>query len=192
MRLELVRHSVRPLSPVEHRSALLIAEPMWRIRAKISCRFDRLNDGCGETSVFLHAQPLWLLDTGQSIIVTITVTDINGTSTSCEVEVVIDDTIAPEFVNCPTEPVMIGNDPDECSGKLNHPIPVATDNCELDGLFQISGPPSGTVVPVCEPQTVVFEAMDAAGNTSTCTFEVLVVDTQDPEFDADKRRESSD
>jgi len=93
------------------------------------------------------------------------------------------------FVNCPTTMVMIGNDPDQCSGKLNWSIPVATDNCALlpapNGIVQTGGPASGTVVPVGVPQTVTYTATDIHGNTSTCVFQVQVVDTEKPEFDAD-------
>ncbi|MBK7337305.1 MAG: HYR domain-containing protein [Saprospirales bacterium] len=145
------------------------------------------DDNCGVASIVQN--PVAGTDfgnqSGQSIIVTVTVTDVNGNVTSCEVEVTIDDTIAPEFVNCPTEMLMIGNDPDECSGKLNWSIPVATDNCELESITQISGPLVGAVIPVCQPMTVVYEAEDAVGNTTLCSFQVMVVDTQDPEVDLD-------
>ncbi|MDV7401353.1 HYR domain-containing protein, partial [Arthrospira platensis SPKY1] len=105
----------------------------------------------------------------------------NGNEASCEVDVQIDDTIDPVFVNCPTEMIMIGNDPDECSGKLNWSIPVATDNCEVASVVQTAGPAVGSVVPVCDLQTVTYKATDASGNTTFCSFEVLVIDTQDPE-----------
>jgi hypothetical protein len=144
-------------------------------------------DNCGVE--YIYQNPVAGTDfgnqSGQSIIVTIIVTDVNGNVATCEVEVTIDDTVAPVFVNCPTEMIMIGNDPDECSGKLNWSIPVATDNCELESIIQISGPAVGSVVPVCQPMTVVYEAEDAVGNTSQCSFQVLVIDTQDPEVDLD-------
>jgi hypothetical protein len=144
-------------------------------------------DNCGVASITQN--PVAGTDfgnqSGQSIIVTIYVTDVNGNVATCDVEVTIDDTVPPVFVNCPTEMIMIGNDPDECSGKLNWSIPVATDNCELESIIQISGPTVGSVVPVCQPMTVVYEAEDAVGNTSQCSFQVLVIDTQDPEVDLD-------
>ena len=123
--------------------------------------------------------------TGNSVNVTITVTDVNGNTATCVATVTIVDNVPPTFVNCPTTMVMIGNDPDECSGKLNWGIPVADDNCALLSVVQTGGPASGTVVPVGVPQTVTYKATDAAGNTSLCTFQVQVVDTQNPEFDAD-------
>ncbi|MCB0682515.1 MAG: HYR domain-containing protein, partial [Saprospiraceae bacterium] len=144
-------------------------------------------DNCGVASIV--QDPEAGLDfgnqSGQQLEVTITVTDVNGNTTSCVVPVTIDDTVAPEFVNCPTEMIMIGNDPDQCTGKLNWSIPVATDNCELASITQIAGPAVGSIVPVCQPMTITYEAEDVVGNTSTCSFEILVIDTQKPEFDAD-------
>ncbi|MBK8492611.1 MAG: HYR domain-containing protein [Saprospirales bacterium] len=144
-------------------------------------------DNCGVATI--EQNPVAGTDfgnqSGQSIIVTITVTDVNGNETSCEVEVQINDTVDPEFVNCPTEMIMIGNDPDECSGKLNWSIPVATDNCEVASIVQTAGPAVGSVIAVCDLKTVTYKATDASGNTTYCSFEVLVIDTQDPDYDAD-------
>ncbi|MCB9338778.1 MAG: HYR domain-containing protein [Lewinellaceae bacterium] len=118
-------------------------------------------------------------------IVGFTVTDASGNTADCSITVTVNDTEAPTFVNCPTTMVMIGNDPDQCSGKLNWSIPVATDNCELASVTQTGGPANGTPVPVGMPMTVTYTATDIYGNSSTCVFDVQVVDTQNPEFDAD-------
>jgi hypothetical protein len=83
---------------------------------------------------------------------------------------------------------MIGNDADQCSGKINWSVPVALDDCQLVSNVQVSGPAPGTVLPITcppTPSTIVYRATDASGNTSTCSFQVMVVDTQKPEFDAD-------
>jgi hypothetical protein len=144
-------------------------------------------DNCGVANIY--QEPAAGVDfgnmDGQTITVTVYVVDVNGNVASCGVDVTIDDTVDPEFVNCPTEMIMIGNDPDQCSGKLNWSIPVATDNCEVASVEQIAGPAVGSIVDVCDLQTVTYEATDASGNTTTCSFEILVIDTQNPEFDAD-------
>ncbi|MBK7336401.1 MAG: HYR domain-containing protein [Saprospirales bacterium] len=144
-------------------------------------------DNCGVADMYQN--PVAGTDfgnmSGQTVIVTIFVWDVNGNVATCEVPVTIDDTVPPVFTNCPTEMHMIGNDPDQCSGKLNWSIPVATDNCELESITQISGPVVGSIIPVCQPMTIVYEAEDAVGNTTLCSFQVMVVDTQKPEFDAD-------
>lgn len=83
------------------------------------------DDNCGVLSITQN--PVAGTDfgnqSGQFIIVTIYVTDVNGNVATCEVEVSIDDTVPPVFTNCPTEMHMIGNDPDQCSGKMNWSIP---------------------------------------------------------------------
>jgi hypothetical protein len=117
--------------------------------------------------------------------VTLTVTDTYGNTSTCTSTVTVSDVSAPTFVNCPTEMIMIGNDPDQCSGKLNWSIPVADDNCEVVSIEQTMGPAVGSEVPVCELITIEYTATDGVGQTVTCSFEILVIDTQKPEFDAD-------
>jgi hypothetical protein len=120
-----------------------------------------------------------------SIVRTWTAIDEAGNSVSASQTITVVDTQAPVFTNCPTTMVMIGNDVDQCSGKLNWSIPVATDNCSAFTVIQTSGPVNGTIVNVGVPQTVTYTATDIFGNSSTCTFQVQVVDTQKPDFDAD-------
>ncbi|MBK7939748.1 MAG: HYR domain-containing protein [Lewinellaceae bacterium] len=115
-----------------------------------------------------------------------TVKDKAGNTASCSITVVVTDTQVPEFVNCPTTMVMVGNDVDQCSGKVNWSIPVAEDNCDILSILQTGGPASGTIINVSpNPITITYTATDIHGNTALCTFQVLVVDTQNPEFDAD-------
>ena len=56
----------------------------------------------------------------------------------------------------------------------------ATDNCTSSPIItQTAGLPSGSVYPV-GTTTNTFVATDASGNTSTCSFNVIVTDTQNP------------
>ncbi|MBK6996784.1 MAG: HYR domain-containing protein [Lewinellaceae bacterium] len=125
---------------------------------------------------------------------TVTVTATLGTlpnqcSATTMFTITINDAAPPLFDNCPTTMVMIGNDPDQCSGKLNWTKPTATDACAIFvNVIQTGGPLSGTVVPITcppTPQTITYTANDGNGNISTCTFQIMVVDTEKPEFDAD-------
>ncbi len=122
---------------------------------------------------------------GNAINAVVTVTDVNGNATSCTVTVTVDDGADPVFTNCPTTMVMVANDVDECSGKVNWSIPVAMDDCFVIDVVQTAGPASGTVVPVGAAQTITYTATDSDGNTATCSFEVMVIDSQDPAYDAD-------
>jgi hypothetical protein len=83
---------------------------------------------------------------------------------------------------------MIGNDPDQCSAKINWSVPAAADDCQLVSNVQVGGPVPGTVLSITcppTPTTITYQATDASGNSTTCSFQVMVVDTQKPEFDAD-------
>ncbi|MFN0013893.1 MAG: HYR domain-containing protein [Saprospiraceae bacterium] len=112
------------------------------------------------------------------------VVDQCGNAGTCQQTVTVLDTQAPIFLNCPTGPLVFGNDPDQCSAKINWPQPVAVDNCSIPTVVQTAGPTAGSVVPV-GTYTVTFRATDARGNVSFCTFTVMVMDTEKPEFDAD-------
>ncbi len=112
------------------------------------------------------------------------VTDQCGNAATCAQTITVLDTQAPVFLNCPTGPVVVGNDADKCSAKVNWGIPVAVDNCGNPTVAQISGPTSGSILAVGN-YTVVYRATDAAGNNVQCSFGVQVMDTQAPEFDAD-------
>ena len=158
-------------------------------------------DNCGVQSTTQN--PVAGLDFGQIsgnvLNITVTVTDVNGNQTTCVVPVTIDDDDAPDFVNCPTAMIMIGNDPDQCGGKVNWQPPVALDDClplpiaaagnPLPGtIVQTGGPlPGSNVAITCPPtpSTITYVATDGSGNQSTCVFQVMVVDTEKPEFDAD-------
>lgn len=148
-------------------------------------------DNCGIASITQN--PVAGTDFGQvngnSVNVTVSVTDVNGNVSICTVVVTIGDAGPPVFVDCPTTMIMIGNDPDQCAGKLNWSIPVALDEClPLANVVQTAGPAPGSVVAITcppTPTTISYKATDGAGNMATCSFQVMVVDTQKPEFDAD-------
>ncbi|MCB0533320.1 MAG: HYR domain-containing protein [Saprospiraceae bacterium] len=112
------------------------------------------------------------------------VVDQCGNAGTCTQTVTVMDTEPPVFLNCPVGPLVFGNDPDMCWAKVNWPQPVAVDNCSIPTVVQTSGPTSGTIVNV-GTYTVSFTATDAMGNTAVCSFQLMVMDTQNPELDAD-------
>jgi hypothetical protein len=106
------------------------------------------------------------------------VSDVNDNTSTCTQEITVLDTTDPEFTNCPTGPVVVGNDTDECSAKVNWSIPVATDNCG-SVTVSASGAASGSVLDV-GTHTATYTATDLAGNTASCDITIMVMDTQDP------------
>lgn len=119
--------------------------------------------------------------------VTITLSaDLFGCTDTFEFDIFVGDDAAPTFLNCPSSVVRVGNDVDDCSALVNWSIPVAVDNCDDNvSVVQTAGPNPGTTVSVGTTFTVTYTATDDAGNSSTCSFDVEVIDTQEPELDAD-------
>jgi gliding motility-associated-like protein len=102
-------------------------------------------------------------------VVEYTLTDGSGNTTNCTFDVNITDTTEPEIV-CP-ENISL-NDPELDGVVVNYDLPEVTDNCGAL-INVIEGPESGDVF-VHGNTTVVFEAVDNAGLTDTCSFNVLV------------------
>jgi gliding motility-associated-like protein len=103
-------------------------------------------------------------------------TDSTGNKTTCSFVVTVNETIAPELHNCPTD---ITVTTDTCTAKASWTPPTATDNCKLDTMTVNIA--SGSVFPE-GPSTVVYKAIDAWGNTTTCSFKVTVKDLIHPTF----------
>ena len=101
----------------------------------------------------------------------VTVTDENNCELVLEVEV----TVTPDMVNpsisCPDNITTI-----ECGNPVDFDLPIATDDCGVDTLFQTFGMESGMVFPE-GTTTVGFTAIDFSGNASSCMFEVTVENT---------------
>jgi hypothetical protein len=97
-------------------------------------------------------------------------------SQSCSFAVTVEDTQAPSII-CPPKPV-VPNDPGLCSAVVTYPPPTVGDNCPGVGS-PTCVPPSGSVFPVgATPVTCTVD--DAAGNSSSCGFDVGVMDTEPP------------
>ena len=87
----------------------------------------------------------------------------------CTFQVTVVDTEAPMFT-CPADLVL------SCGQPLSYDLPTATDACEGTVPVSVqSGPASGTT-PEVGVHTVTLIAMDASGNTATCSFQVTVQD----------------
>ncbi|TVR77432.1 MAG: HYR domain-containing protein, partial [Saprospirales bacterium] len=111
-------------------------------------------------------------------IVNYTATDAAGNSAECSFEITVEDTESPEIVNCPQD-INVVNDPGECGASVEWQLPIAEDNCP--GVELTSSHESGDFFPV-GTTVVTYTAIDAAGNTFQCIFEVNVEDSEDPVF----------
>ncbi|HSU27677.1 MAG TPA: HYR domain-containing protein, partial [Chitinophagaceae bacterium] len=121
-----------------------------------------------------------------------TAKDAAGHSVTCTFTVTVTDNFAPVFTTCPSNISQSITSGSNCYKSINPPNPVVTDNCSVTRLNWVmsgatSGSNSSTGINYVGSQnfntgvtTIVYTAKDAAGNTSTCTFTVTVVDDKDP------------
>jgi gliding motility-associated-like protein len=108
------------------------------------------------------------------------IVDGNGNETLCSFIITVVDNKAPAIV-CPADIIV-----DVVSGQNGAPVTydaiIATDNCTAADAITITrtaGLPSGSIFP--SGTTVnTFVVRDAAGNESTCSFSVTVVDNEAP------------
>lgn len=98
-------------------------------------------------------------------VVTWTVTDVGGNTATCMQTVTVEDNEAP-VIGCPMDLMA-------CEGVVSFLPPAAMDNCSSTTVSQVSGPVSGsTLAPGL--YTIVFAAVDSAGNADSCSFVLTV------------------
>ena len=118
-------------------------------------------DNCSATLSYSHASgSTFAIGT---TVVTVTGTDAFGNSSSCSFNVVVTDSEYPVLTACPADIIT-------CSPVVTWTAPTATDNCSATVSPDInpgSTFPAGTTL-------VTYSAVDASGNTTTCSFNVTV------------------
>jgi hypothetical protein len=143
---------------------------------------DDAADACGIASIEQNVAPGLPvgLANGANVNVIITVTDNNGNTTTCEVNVSIEDETDPYFVNCPTDVTFeVSLWPQSCEGSVIWSIPVAADDCGVVVVNQIGGPAQGQSLEAGLYE-IVYQATDGNGNAVTCRFYISVIDTEGP------------
>ncbi|HQJ86852.1 MAG TPA: HYR domain-containing protein, partial [Prolixibacteraceae bacterium] len=121
-------------------------------------------------------------------------TDANGLTAECTFDVVVIDNQAP-VITCPTTGLTNNTDAGECNYTGTFTA-TATDNCSVSSIvYSIGG--SAITFPYDFPvgtTTVKAVATDANGLTAECTFDVLVLDNQDPSVScvSDQTRNTDD
>jgi HYR domain-containing protein/type IX secretion system substrate protein len=131
-----------------------------------------VSDNCGTTLTQTGGLPSGSLFPVGTTVNTWKVTDPSGNMDTCSFTVTVNDT-EPPVLNCHTVTRYVG--PGKTGRIVRYQIPKATDNCDPSPSKQrLSGPPSGAWFPVGST-TVTYQAWDAAGNVTTCSFEVIVI-----------------
>ena len=111
--------------------------------------------------------------------VTYTFTDAAGNSSACTFEVTVADNEAPA-VTCPAD-LTVTAPLGQCFAQATWATPTVTDNCDASPALTFVPQASGTNFAL-GVTTVTYTATDDAGNSSTCSFTVTVLDAQAPEF----------
>ncbi|MDP4828083.1 MAG: HYR domain-containing protein [Flavobacteriales bacterium] len=109
--------------------------------------------------------------------ITMTVEDIYGNVSTCNFEVILEDTIDP-VITCPQD-ILVTNDLGVCGAVVTYDLPETSDNCTVADLSLTEGLASGEVFPV-GTTVVTYVVTDGFGNTATCSFEVTVTDDEAP------------
>ncbi len=128
---------------------------------------DGSSDNCGIDTMYLDRQAFNCTDVGSNWVI-LFVVDAAGNVASDSARITIVDSLAPQLT-CPPSIEVTGCD----SLVITYADPDVSDNCPPITLTLIEGLPSGTSFPE-GMTTVSYEASDASGNTSTCSFTVLV------------------
>lgn len=108
--------------------------------------------------------------------VTYTATDNAGNQSTCSFDIIVADDKAPEFTNCIADIRLDATD--ACQGIAEWSEPEAIDNCD-DNVTLTSDFTSGDSFPL-GTTLVTYTAKDEAGNTNTCSFNVIVEDSNGP------------
>lgn len=104
-------------------------------------------------------------------------TDAFGNSVNCLFTIQVKDTEAP-VISCSGN-IVTNATANLCGAIVTYATTSATDNCPNPTITQLAGPNSGAFFPT-GTTFVSFRAADNAGNTTTCSFNVTVNDTQAP------------
>lgn len=120
-------------------------------------------DNCGATMTSTH-NPGDFFPIGTTT-VTYTVTDGSENVSTCVFDVTIIDAQLPQMT-CQA-------DIESCTPLVTFTAPSASDNCGVASVTQIAGLSSGSLFPV-GTTTITYEAIDIHGNSSTCSFDVII------------------
>jgi len=108
-----------------------------------------------------------------------TATDVNGNTTTCSLDVEVTDSELP-LITCPAD-ISQATDPDSCTATVMVPAPTTSDNCMVTSLVNdINGTSdaSGSYLP--GTTTITWTVTDNSGNSSSCSLDVTVTNSQNP------------
>ena len=108
---------------------------------------------------------------------TYTVADTSGNSASCSFTITVVDNEAPTLA-CPAD-ISVDTDPGSNGALVTYNAPTGTDNCPNTTVLQTAGLGSDATFPI-GITTESYTLTDAAGNSTSCSFTVTVIDVEPP------------
>lgn len=136
------------------------------------------SDNCGILSTNSSHSPGDFFPTGETT-VTITTFDTAGLSTEHSFTVTVNDTQAPTLSQMP-ENMVVHAEAGLCEASVQWVAPLTFDNCP-DEVLQGSHTPGQPFA--VGTHTVTYNVVDSSGLTATDSFQIVVEDHQDPQFD---------
>jgi GEVED domain/HYR domain/Lectin C-type domain/Secretion system C-terminal sorting domain len=131
-------------------------------------------DACDPSVTVTYNQTITGAGCNQVVTRTWTATDDCGNVSTASQTITVSDNVAPT-ITCPANPCVAAA-PGQCGAPVNFSA-TATDNCS--GVTVTYSIAPGSVFPV-GTTAVTATATDACGNTKSCTFNVIVLDNQNP------------
>jgi len=113
--------------------------------------------------------------------VTLTATDGSGNTSTCTVTVTFTDLTPPVIIACPvniTVSTGVGNT--DCTVAANWTPPTAIDNCSFGPAITLTSTHTPGQLFFAGVTTVTYTATDQAGNTTSCSFTVTVLENTLP------------
>ncbi|UJP64393.1 HYR domain-containing protein [Mongoliitalea daihaiensis] len=135
-------------------------------------------DNSGSVEFVTDVEPGSFFPIGRST-VTYTATDPSGNTTICSFEVLVNDTQAPVLTCSETIEVTVGIG--VAGANVSYELPEALDNCGSVTILRTAGPASGSFFETGTATLISFAATDEAGNSTTCSFLVIVTASEDTE-----------
>ena len=151
------------------------ANDMGDCGAAVTWTAPTADDNCGVTSVTSTHNPGDDFAVGTTT-VTYTATDAAGLSTTTSFDVTVTDDENPAIAGMPADITQTA-DADLCSAVVSYTAPTASDNCGVSTFTSTHN--SGDTFAV-GTTTVTYTATDAAGNTVSASFDVIITDNQAP------------
>ena len=139
-------------------------------------------DSCPNSTISLDAPSLasgsFFALEDSPFTVSYTATDAASNTYQASFQITVQDKENPAINGLPSDTILYVDD-SSCTAALNYTPPTTNDNCAGAGINKVAGPNPNEQIAL-GTATVTYTASDVAGNDSTASFTIQVVDTISP------------